>query len=148
MGQSEIWTRENEEIRERYELCMERVRAMKEETSVSAPFYAYFQQMADFILKIDDLTIGIQEGWWEEASLEELQAQNAVLYTDIAGEAYRQSYANPAVAAEKLGEDYGQILSWLYTEIRGMIVWAYEQRLTDITVVTELFIEIYNAFEA
>ena len=35
---------EKEEIRERYELCMERIRAMKVETSVSAPFYAYFQK--------------------------------------------------------------------------------------------------------
>lgn len=137
----------NEEIQERYELCMERVRAMKTEMSVSAPFYAFFQKMADFILEMDDLAIGIAEGWWEDACLEELHAQNVVLYADIAGEAYGQSYANPAVAVKELGEGYGQILSWLYTEIRGMIVWAYEQRLTDMTVVTELFIEMYNAFE-
>ena len=38
-----------EEIRERYELAMERIRAMKQEKTVSAPFYAYFEKMADFL---------------------------------------------------------------------------------------------------
>ena len=42
-----------DEIRERYELTMERIRAMKQEQTVSAPFYAYFQSMADFILEMD-----------------------------------------------------------------------------------------------
>ena len=42
-----------EEIRERYELAMERIRAMKQEKTVSAPFYAYFQKMADFRLEMD-----------------------------------------------------------------------------------------------
>ncbi len=137
----------NEEMRERYELCMERVRAMKEETSVSAPFYAYFQDMADFILDMKELEEGIRTGRWADVPLEELKVLNAKLYADIAGEAYQTSWANPAVAAEKLGTEYGQMLSWLYTELRGMIIWAYEQRLIDLTVVTELFIEIYNAFE-
>jgi len=134
-------------MRERYILCMERIRAMEEETSVSAPFYAYFREMADFILEIDRLTQKLQEGHFEQATLEELKEQNRRLYADIAGEAYQESYANPAAAVQRLGKDYGQLLSWLYTELRGMIVWAYEQRLMDLTVVAELFIEIYNAFE-
>lgn len=42
-----------EEIKERYELAMERIRAMKQEKTVSAPFYAYFEKMADFLLEMD-----------------------------------------------------------------------------------------------
>lgn len=40
-----------EEIKERYALVMERIQAMKLEQTVSAPFYAYFQKTADFILR-------------------------------------------------------------------------------------------------
>lgn len=143
----EMWKRENEEIRERYELSMERVRAMKSETSVAAPFYDYFQKMAEFIEQIGALTEGIAKDAYIYASLEELAALNEELYADVAGEAYEKSYACPERAVRLLGEGYGQSLSFLYTELRGMIAWAYEQRLTDLTVVTELFIEIYNAFE-
>ena len=32
-------------------------------------------------------------------------------------------------------------------EIRSAIVYAYESRLVDVTVLEELFIEVYNLFE-
>ena len=145
--EQEMWKRENEEILERYELSMERVRAMRSETSVAAPFYDYFQKTAEFIGQIEILAERIGTGCLAEASLEELQELNRKLYEDVAGAAYAESYACPETAVRQLGEGYGQLLSFLCTEIRGMIVWAYERRLTDLTVVTELFIEIYNAFE-
>ena len=136
-----------EEIKERYELAMERIRAMKQEKTVSAPFYAYFQKMADFILEMDAYRASVEKGEPERLSLAELQEQNRRLYGDVAGGAYRESYANPTGAVEKLGEGYGQLLSFVYTELRGMIIWAVEGRLTDMTVTAELFIELYNAFE-
>lgn len=136
-----------EEIRERYELAMERIRAMKQEKTVSAPFYAYFQKMADFILEMDAYRASVEKGEPERLSLAELQEQNRRLYGDVAGGTYRESYANPTGAVEKLGEGYGQLLSFVYTELRGMIIWAVEGRLTDMTVTAELFIELYNAFE-
>lgn len=136
-----------EEIKERYELAMERIRAMKQEKTVSAPFYAYFQKMADFILEMDAYRASVEKGEPERLSLAELQEQNRRLYGDVAGGSYRESYANPTGAVEKLGEGYGQLLSFVYTELRGMIIWAVEGRLTDMTVTAELFIELYNAFE-
>ena len=136
-----------EEIRVRYELAMERIRAMKQEKTVSAPFYAYFQKMADFILEMDAYRASVEKGEPERMSLAELQEQNRRLYGDVAGGTYRESYANPTGAVEKLGEGYGQLLSFVYTELRGMIIWAVEGRLTDMTVTAELFIELYNAFE-
>lgn len=136
-----------EEIRERYELAMERIRAMKQEKTVSAPFYAYFQKLADFILEMDAHRASVEKGEPERLSLAELQEQNRRLYSDVAGGSYRESYANPTGAVEKLGEGYGQLLSFVYTELRGMIIWAVEGRLTDMTVTAELFIELYNAFE-
>ena len=136
-----------EEIRERYEIAMERIRAMKQEKTVSAPFYAYFQKMADFILEMDAYRASVEKGEPERLSLAELQEQNRRLYGDVAGGSYRESYANPTGAVEKLGEGYGQLLSFVYTELRGMIIWAVEGRLTDMTVTAELFIELYNAFE-
>ena len=136
-----------EEIRERYELAMERIRAMKQEKTVSAPFYAYFQKLADFILEMDAYRASVEKGEPERMSLAELQEQNRRLYGDVAGGTYRESYANPTGAVEKLGEGYGQLLSFVYTELRGMIIWAVEGRLTDMTVTAELFIELYNAFE-
>lgn len=145
--EKELWKQEKEEILERYELSMERIRTMHKEASVAAPFYDYFQKMASFIEKMDELAQAAGREGFADISLEELQRQNRELYEDVAQEAYQESYACPETAVERLGEGYGQFLSFLYTELRGMIVWAYEQRFTDLTVAAELFIEIYNAFE-
>ena len=72
---------------------------------------------------------------------------NYQLYEDILPEHYETSFGNPAFAANELGLEYGQLLSYLYAEIRGEIVFAFEQRLMDITILNETFIEIYNLFE-
>lgn len=136
-----------EEIRERYDLAMERIREIEKEETVSAPFYAYFQKMAAFIRETDRFLRSTASGAWKNQSLASLQEEQERLYGDIRGEVYRESYANPAKAVELLGEGYGQLLSFLYTELRGMIPWAAEGRLFDLTVTAELFLEIYNAFE-
>ena len=72
---------------------------------------------------------------------------NHSLYRDILPEHYEESYANPSYAVKKMGAVFGKILSFLYTEIRGEIIFAFEQRLFDMTIINELFLEIYNLFE-
>ena len=146
MDQREYW-KEDEEIRERYELAMERIRAIKEEETVSAPFYAYFQTMADGILFSADFAEDVRSGRLEEKSAEELHRQNHRLYSLTEDEAYSTSYANPSYAVQVLGKGYGQMLSFLCAELSGMPAWAAEQKYFDMTVAAELFIEIYNEFE-
>ena len=147
MDRMENWKEDTGEIRERYELAMERIRAMKKENTVLAPFYAYFQKTADFVLETERYAKTVGEGGLSSMTLTELQELNRRLYEDVAGEAYERSYANPSEAVRLLGEGYGQTLSFLYTELRGMIAWAAEQRYEDMTMAAELFIELYNAFE-
>ncbi len=68
------------------------------------------------------------------------------MYGDILPAAYGHCYGDPAYAVEKLGE-CGRYLSFLYSELRGMIVYAMEGRLWDMTVCCELFLEVYGVFE-
>ena len=82
-------------------------------------------------------------GGYDKLPLEELQHWNTVLYEDIIGKQYDNSFANPSYACARLGEDIGRILSFLYTELRGCIVFAAEQRKADFTVLLELFVECY-----
>jgi Leucyl aminopeptidase (aminopeptidase T) len=147
MDYREFFKNDNQAIKERYDISMERIKTIRTEKTTEVPFREYFQKMAAFIEMIQELVIKVQSGDLATASLEELQVLNQTLYEDVAGENYQTSYANPTYAATKIGREYGQILSFLYTEIRGMIVYAYESRLFDITIINELFIEIYNKFE-
>ncbi|MBQ2800694.1 MAG: aminopeptidase [Lachnospiraceae bacterium] len=147
MNYYKLFEQENGEVEERLELYRERIRAISTENSVAEPFLGYFVKVADFIEKMYELSEIIKSEKDRDYSLEQLQKLNASLYEDIAGAAYEQSYANPSYAVEKLGEEYGAVLSFLYTEIRGMIVYAYEGRMLEFSMMAELFIEIYNLFE-
>lgn len=136
----------NDGVRERYELAMERIGGILDETLVGVAYRDYFSKVALFLLQMDELWNRVEQGEPANASLEELQKNNQALYADILPENYDNSYANPAFAVEKLGGVFGGILSFLYVELRGMIVYAYEGRLFDMTICAELFVQVYCLF--
>ena len=137
----------DELMQERFSLMRERISEIQKEELVKDPYRDFFRKTGDFILEICRIHDRIREGWLEKASMEELKENNHKMYEDILPEHYEESYGNPACAQKILGRDFGQLLSFLYTEVRGMIVFAYEDRLFDMTVAMELFVQIYNLFE-
>ncbi len=108
-------------IEERYELAMERIRKIRFEETVKSPFRKYFQKMAEFAVLIDAVREELLKGEYQKAGLAELAEWNKRLYQDILPGQYETSYANPSYAVEQLGEEFGRILSFLYTELRGAI---------------------------
>ncbi len=143
----ELLKEENEMIAERHELAIERIGRMKDEKTVALPYRIFFERTVEFIELVEDTYKKQIDGTLSLMTLEEVSAFNHRLYADILPGAYEVSFANPDYAARELGDTYGKWLSFLYTEIRSGIVYAYESRLADITVLEELFIEVYNLFE-
>ena len=142
---------ENEAVRERLELSLDRIRSIKEEDA-RLPYGLYFKRTAGFLGMIRELLtargIGEKElpESWEKLSLEELSDWNHRLYEDILPENYGESFANPDYAADCLGKEFGPLLSFLYAELRGCIVYAFEMRLEYIAILCETFLEVYNLF--
>ena len=132
----------DELLKERYELAKGRLSEICTETVVEENFLDFFHKEAAFLLKTGE----ILEREQKDFSMEELQSENSSLYEELFPENYGQCYGNPAYAARKLGE-YGKAFSFLYTELRGTIAYAYEKKYWDYTVAAELFLEIYAAFE-
>lgn len=131
----------------RYELAISRIREMMDEETVEEKFRDYFRTVGKFILLIDETNRKLKDGSFEKYSMEELKAWNTKLYEDILADTYNISYGNPAYAVEKLGAEYGSVLSALFAEIRGAISYVYEQNVEYLDILFELFIEVYNQFE-
>ena len=111
-------------------------------------YQPYFRRTAGFILTMEGLYGEIKNGHTEKYTLEEWQTLNRSLYQDILPEHYEKKLCKPGLRIWKqLGETHSRLLCFLYTELRTMIVSAFEQRLEEIVVLAELFIEVYNAFE-
>ena len=134
-------------MEERYNLAIDRMKAIIEEKTVAEPYREYFQHVARFILKLDELKQNVESGKQKEMSEEELQEEMKDLYADELEANYEKSYANPAYAVLVLGGELGSFLSAVYTEIRGSISYVQEQRMEYVVIGAELLIEIYNKFE-
>ncbi len=146
MNYQKLFEEENTTIKERYDLSMERIRLFATEQTAQ-PFHGFFARMACFAEQIDQLITEQTAGSDASLSLTELQAKNHELYQDILPENYETSYANPTYAVKVLGEDLGALLSSFYAQFRAAIVLAYEFRLTEITILLETLIQIYNNFD-
>ncbi len=134
-------------MEERYQLAIERIRLIVDERTVAPTYQDYFQQVAGFILDIDQIKERKRQRPNEICTLKELKSENEYIYRDVTGENYETSYANPAYAVEKFGEELGRLLSFLYVEIRSEIPHVYEDRVEYLTICNELLIEVYNCFE-
>lgn len=132
--------------KERWLLAKERIEEIAREPEIDGTLGIYFQKTADFLMLMQKAWEKTESGTLKHASLEELKVWNQTLYEDIAGDAYQRSFANPSYAVAELGETYGQILSFVYAELRGMIVYAYEQRAEEMLIYMELFLQLHNAF--
>ncbi len=147
MGYQEVWRQYREEVQERFPLVMGRLGQIGEEETVQQPYRAYFAQAAALLLRLAELEEEISSGEWEKKSLEELRQENKLLYQEVLPEHYATSYGNPEYAGRELGEAFGKLLSMLYADLRSLIPYAFEGRVYDLTIFSELLVEVYNAFE-
>lgn len=133
-------------IAERYELAFARIREIPDESICDGGYQEYFRRMAEFVILMDQALSLVESGKLFRMAMEELREHNRLLYADILPEHYEESYANPAYAVNRLGESIGQMLSFLYGELRSMIPSAYEKDRTAMTVRMELLLEVYQSF--
>lgn len=138
---------EIDEIWERYELAINRIKEIEKEDALKGSLRDYFQKVATFLRLVDSVAKMIREGSYQELSLDELKAINSSLYNDIIGDNYNISYTNPSYACARLGKKYGKLLSFLYTELRGTIIYAYEKEIYCHTIYLELFIQVYGLIQ-
>ncbi len=137
-------------LSERWELAVTRIDEIIGDNEINGEklgnFKDYFSRTASFIKQMVELAGNVQADVFADYSLDKLKAHNTALYEDITGDNYKTSYANPTYACARLGGGYGRMLSFLYVELRSMIVLAYEERLAHFVVLMELFIEMYCMF--
>lgn len=140
---------ERELLLERLELAFLRIREIPGEDwqgEALQPWREYFAAVTKFLLLIEDNRKFLEQDGLKMATLKELQQRNRALYEDILPENYENSFANPAYAVKMLGEEFGVLASFLYTEMRSLIGFTYEGRLDELVIRMELFSEVYAAF--
>lgn len=146
MGYQQMVKDENATVQERHGLVVERIREICNERVVEEQYQEYFTKAAERILLIEKIYDMNEKGEYRKLSLEQLQQFNKDLYEEFYEENYDKSYGNPAYAVAQL-KDMGQALSHLYYELSKLHECALTGKLQMMTILEELFVQIYNRFE-
>lgn len=147
MDYRDYFRERNEEAAERFELVSQRIREIPGEETVPDIYRGYFSYVAEFISYVNGMSFSIAGGVYPTSSWV-WQDINARLFGDILPGRYEESFANPDLCARIFPKEYAKYLCFLYTDIRSIISFACESRLYEMTLYEELFVEIYNMFEA
>lgn len=138
---------EKDIFEERFSLAYHKLKELSEnKNNISDKYSDYFIKTSEFIIQLWNLMDKIEIGALAEASFEELAAINKSIYNDILPENYGSSNANPQYAVDTYGKTYGQLFAMIYTQIRGMISYAYELKKEEFLIFVELFIQIACLF--
>lgn len=147
MGDS-IWNNFlDETMKERYELVAERIVEISKEPQVPECYKDYFSEAAAYLEKTMELCQMAIAGTLQQRSLETCKADQEFLYHHMLPAYYAESYANPAYAVTVFGEKEGELLSFLRAELDVAIAYAFEGKLAELTLLIELFVQVYNCFE-
>lgn len=135
----------------RYELVIDRIREIVNEQMLDEPFCSFFGKTASFLVMLDEVYINVREDRLRRLSLEELKELNRKLYEDILPDHYAISHTNPQYMAGLLKEagmdtSTAAYLSFLASEMRALIPYAFEGNEEILTIYMELFVEIYCIF--
>ena len=146
MKYSNLYKERNEIAADRYELAIDRIRLIPSERQTEQQ--EFFNECAQFIICVDEILTSISDGSFYALSFEEMQDINKRLYNDLFIDNYNTSFLNPDYANSKLGIRTGAFLSFLYSELRAIVYYAFELRIANITILLELFLEVYGIFSA
>lgn len=146
-------------MKERWDLCVERIREIQSETSLQTKWGSYFREVASFVLISADLCDVSLSDFLIEPEMttnEKLFSQEICdkwtkstiekLYDGLRNENYVNSYLNPDVAVKAFGDKIGRLLSFVYAEMYSLPAYAAENNLYDILIRMEWFIELYCIF--
>ncbi len=141
-----IWN-DAEDIKERLELCTERLTAMAKEETVPEEYRAFFRAQAEKLLLFFSYGKEAEDGSFYKQSLEVCRKRFDELYRDVLPENYGESFANPKYTVKLFGKRYGRLFAYLAAKFNAQIFYAAEGNLLFPVMAAELLIEIYNYFE-
>lgn len=130
----------NQMLMERHELNMDGLNAVLRDTKQRGKYSAYFKEITEMLLYLNEIYDTIPK------TLKQLKQWNQEWYEKIKPERYAECFGNPKFCVQEFGKDYGQIFSFIYAQIRCGFFYAVEERLFDLVIQNELFLEIYQIF--
>lgn len=90
--------------------------------------FLFLRAQGEYLLTLTEMEAKWTEGYYQSASLAELQDDQKLLYEDRTTQAYEQSYLNPAYMSGWIGREVGPVLAALAKIFKEASSYAYTHR--------------------
>ena len=132
---------DNEVLKERYELALERISRLRKEirdgeSGIPGKFCPFCEKQAELLFMIKKVV--------DTPELCANKAFNESLYADIKGDAYESSFCEPEYAYQQFGEKLAPSFNWVAVKMRDVIPAAYSGDVWTVVVCAELFLEMVS----
>ena len=105
----------------------------------------YINAIGKIVAKYTTLEKELNENYYSKKTFEELQKENFEMYKDVLN--YEKSYANPTYTKELFGEEFGKVISAIFSDFRNLITYAHSHNLEMIEKYNRFYIKLTKAFE-
>lgn len=137
----------NQKYFERYEKSIQSIKEIQNESKGNEKYRDYFNKGSQLILRMAELNSQLADDIFSNWTFEELLNLNHELYHQVTGDHYEFSYANTTYCVKAFGKVIGQCLAYLYSRIMNQVGLVFENQLGPITLLNELFINIYKMIQ-
>ncbi|MCR5283240.1 MAG: aminopeptidase [Lachnospiraceae bacterium] len=127
-------------------LAKESLSRIPSEAAAGEAYVPYFRQVAFFLLQLLELSEKRSKKDPDTWELSEWEAVNEMLYADIAGDHYAQSWANPSYAGERVAKEWAGFLPFVYMQMRSCIGDVYENDTERLLDHIQYFLGLYHSF--
>ncbi len=133
-------------LEELFVLAKESLSRIPSEDAAGGAYSPYFRQVALFLLQLIELSEKRSEKDPATWGLSEWEEVNEMLYGDIAGDHYEESWANPSYAGERVAKEWAGFLPFVYMQMRSCIGDVYENDTERFLDHIQYFLGLYHSF--
>ncbi|WP_346939628.1 aminopeptidase [uncultured Clostridium sp.] len=106
-------------------------------------YLAFFKQMGEKLYHVCSLEEKLNDEYFKEKDFDELLKENHEIYSDLVGDNYKTSYGNPDYVVKELGKEMGQVATYLYNRLQGVISLVFSHKTEKIEKLLQLLIDSY-----
>ena len=141
----------NGKSNETYPLKLDKIeeirRYLEENAGKNEDLFSFLTEIAELLLYFSELENELDEDFFKELPIDELQKINAAFFDELLTENYETSYANPSFCAEifeSKDNQLPQLLSYYYMMNRQNVSYAFYHKLRDMEELADLFIKVFE----
>ncbi len=140
-----FYEKDNAPILKDYNNSIDEINNIVKESGQKQDNYSrFFNHTGSRIVKLCERAKAYDSHYFSNRSFEDLLEENHDLYRELLPDNYQSCYANPSYCVSVFGDQFGQLMSYLYMIYRQYITYSIRHKLFLMAEYNQLFIRAFQ----